>query len=120
MIHREIFKIMEALAITRNAKISAFKCREVTRVLQGLPYEGALRIATLANKKAAGLILKTLLSARANAEQHGLDAAVTYVKLAVVGEGPTLKRFMPRARGSAGRILKRTSHIKIVLSDEKA
>jgi large subunit ribosomal protein L22 len=111
---------MEAIAITRNAKISAFKCREVTRTMQGKNYESALRIATLANKKAAGLVLKTLVSARANAEQHGLDMNVIFVKLAVVGEGATAKRFMPRARGSAGKIRKRTSHIKIVLSDEKA
>ena len=57
--------------------------------------------------------------AKANAETKGADVSSLFVKLGVVGEGPSMKRFIPKARGSAGRILKRTSHIKIVLSDEK-
>jgi large subunit ribosomal protein L22 len=65
------------------------------------------------------LILKTLKSAIANAENNNsLNAADLVVKEAVVGEGPTLKRFQPKARGSAGPIRKRTSHIKVVLTDE--
>ena len=103
----------------RFAKISAFKAREVTRAIQGLPASDALDLLRFTPKKAAILILKTLKSAIANAENNNsLNAADLVVKEAVVGEGPTLKRFQPKARGSAGPIRKRTSHIKVVLTDE--
>jgi large subunit ribosomal protein L22 len=103
----------------RFAKISAFKAREVTRAIQGLPASDALDLLRFTPKKAAVLILKTLKSAIANAENNNsLNAADLVVKEAVVGEGPTLKRFQPKARGSAGPIRKRTSHIKVVLTDE--
>jgi large subunit ribosomal protein L22 len=93
--------------------------REVTREIQGLPVSAALDVLAFTPKKAAFLIAKTLKSAIANAENNAnLKADGLVVKEAVVGEGPTLKRIMPRARGSASRILKRTSHIRIVLSDE--
>ncbi|PYL97842.1 MAG: 50S ribosomal protein L22, partial [Verrucomicrobia bacterium] len=72
-------------------------------------------------KKAAFLINKTLKSAIANAENNAnLKADGLVVKEAVVGEGPTFKRMTPRARGSGSRILKRTSHIRIVLTDDVA
>jgi large subunit ribosomal protein L22 len=93
--------------------------REVTREIQGLPVSAALDVLAFTPKKAAFLIGKTLKSAVANAENNGnLKADVLVVKEAVVGEGPTFKRMMTRARGSGARILKRTSHIRIVLSDE--
>src|SRR5205807_6978576 len=110
---------MEVKAIFRHAKISAFKAREVTREIQGLPVAAALDICTFTPKKAARMIEKTLKSAIANAENNAdLRAANLVVKEAVVGEGPTIKRFQPKARGSAGPIRKRTSHIRIILSDE--
>ena len=110
---------MEATAIKKTVRISASKAREVTRLVQGLPYQEALSLVTFAKKKAAGIIKQTLESAKANAEHnHGGNVANLFVKEAVVGEGPTMKRFRPKARGTAGRILKRTSHIKIVLTDE--
>jgi large subunit ribosomal protein L22 len=91
----------------------------VTREIQGLPVSAALDLLAFTPKKAAFLIGKTLKSAVANAENNAnLKVGGLVVKEAVVGEGPTLKRIMPRARGSASRILKRTSHIRIVLSDE--
>ena len=109
---------MEATAVTKNARISASKAREVTRLIQGKSLNEAISIVTLVNKKAAGIIKKTLLSAKANAENNHRASGELFVKLAVIGEGPTMKRFQPKARGMAGRINKRTSHVKIVVTDE--
>jgi len=110
---------MQVKSIHRFAKISAFKAREVTRAIQGLPATDAVDLLRFTPKKAAGLILKTLKSAIANAENNNqLNPNDLVVKEAVVGEGPTLKRFQPKARGSAGPIRKRTSHIKVILTDE--
>src|SRR3954451_19426418 len=110
---------MEVKSTYRYAKISAFKVREVTRAIQGLSVSAALDLVSFSPKKAAGLINKTLKSAVANAENNAnLKVDGLVVKEATVGEGPTMKRMMPRARGSGSRILKRTSHIRIVLSDE--
>jgi len=110
---------MEVKSTYKYARMSAFKAREVAREIQGKPVGLALDILTFTPKKAAGLINKTLRSAIANAENNNnLDVATLTVKEAVIGEGPTLKRFRPKARGSAGRILKRTSHIFITLTDE--
>ena len=111
---------MEVRSIHRYARISPFKAREVTREIQGLPVSAALDILAFTPKKAAFLINKTLKSAIANAENNAnLKAEGLLVKEAVVGEGPTFKRMQTRARGSGSRILKRTSHIRIVLTDEK-
>jgi large subunit ribosomal protein L22 len=93
--------------------------REVTRAIQGLPVSAALDLVAFSPKKAAGLIAKTLKSAVANAENNAnlrVDGLV--VKEATVGEGPTMKRLMTRARGSGSQILKRSSHIRIILTDE--
>ncbi|HEX8679235.1 MAG TPA: 50S ribosomal protein L22 [Chthoniobacterales bacterium] len=110
---------MEVRSIYRYAKISPFKVREVTRAIQGLPVSAALDIVAFSPKKAAGLINKTLKSAVANAENNAnLKVDTLVVKEATCGEGPTMKRMMPRARGSGSRILKRSSHIRIILSDE--
>jgi len=103
----------------RYARISAFKCREVTRCIQGLSASAALDLVNFTPKKAARLIEKTLKSAIANAENnHNARVEQLIVREAVVGEGPTIKRFRPRARGSASPIRKRTSHIKITVTDE--
>ncbi len=110
---------MEVRSIYKYARISPFKVREVTREIQGLPVSAALDLLAFTPKKAAFLINKTLKSAIANAENNAnLKPDGLVVKEAVVGEGPTFKRMMARARGSGSRILKRTSHIRIVLSDE--
>src|SRR5499426_1810819 len=112
---------MEVRSTYKYARISPFKVREVTREIQGLPVSAALDLLAFTPKKAAFLIGKPLKSAISRAENNAnlkLDSLV--VKEATVGEGPTLKRIMARARGSASRILKRTSHIRIVLSDEIA
>src|SRR5438046_2870308 len=110
---------MEVRAIYRYAKISPFKARTSTREIQGLPVSAALDVVDYSPKKAAFIIGKTLKSAVANAENNAnLKVDGLVVKEAIVGEGPTMKRMMARARGSGSRILKRTSHIRIVLSDE--
>ena len=110
---------MQIRSIYRGARISAFKCREVTREIQGLPVAAALDLLTFTPRKAARLVEKTLKSAIANAENNAnLRADKLVVKEAVVGEGPTFKRFQPKARGSAGPIRKRTSHIQIIVTDE--
>jgi len=110
---------MEVRSTFKYARISPFKAREVTREIQGLPVSAALDLLAFTPKKAAFLIGKTLKSAIANAENNAnLKPDGLVVKEAIVGEGPTLKRIMARARGRASGILKRTSHIRIVLSDE--
>ena len=110
---------MEVGATYRYAKISPFKAREVTREIQGLPVSTALDVLSFTPKKAAVLINKTLKSAVANAENNAnLKVEGLVVKQAIVGEGPTMKRMMTRARGSGSQILKRSSHIRIVLTDE--
>jgi large subunit ribosomal protein L22 len=110
---------MQVTSTYRFARISAFKAREVTREIQGRSASDALDVLAFSPKKAAALVKKTLKSAIANAENNAeLKVDTLLVKEAVVGEGPTLKRFRARARGSASPLRKRTSHIRIVLSDE--
>jgi len=110
---------MQVKSIYRFARISAFKAREVTREIQGLPATDALDVLRFTPKKAALLVTKTLKSAIANAENNNnLNASTLVVQEAVVGEGATFKRSQPKARGSAGPIRKRTSHIRIILTDE--
>jgi large subunit ribosomal protein L22 len=109
---------MEVKAELKSTRISAFKCRDVARHIQGLPALGALDLLQFYPQKAARLIGKTLKSAIANAENNNsLDPANLVVKSALIGEGPTLHRFNSRARGSADAIRKRTSHIKIILTE---
>lgn len=112
---------MEARAITKYVRISPFKARQVTRLIQGKPARDAMAMVDLMPRKAARLVAQTLRSAVANAENAERDSVTAdrlTVKEAVIGEGPTMKRFRPKARGMAGRIRKRTSHIRIVVTDE--
>ncbi len=112
---------MQVIATHRYAKISAFKAREVTREIQGLPAVDALQQLAFIPKKAAPLIAKTLKSAIANAEHNNnIRPELLVIKEAVIGEAPTIKRVRPKARGSAGPVRKRNSHIRIVLTDEVA
>lgn len=114
---------MEVRSTTKFVRLSPKKARDVAREIQGLPVSTALDILSFTPKKAAFLILKTLKTAIADAENNfALDADSMVVKEAVIGAGPTFKRFKPRARGSAGPILRRTSHIFITLAepDEEA
>ena len=107
---------MEVKSITKYVRLSPKKARDVAREIQGLPVSSALDILTFTPKKAAQLIGKTLKTAIADAEHNfQLDAATLVIKEAVIGAAPTLSRFKPRAKGSAGPILKRSSHISITL-----
>jgi large subunit ribosomal protein L22 len=109
---------MEVHAILRNARMSAQKVREVVRQIQGLRAQQAAAVLAVVPRKSARLVAKTLKSAMANAENNkGVKPEKLVVKLAVAGTATTMKRFVPKARGSAGPILKRSCHIKIVLSD---
>ncbi|MEO0453004.1 MAG: 50S ribosomal protein L22 [Verrucomicrobiota bacterium] len=111
---------MAVKAISKYARISAFKAREVTRHIQGRPAMDALEQLEFYPQKAARLIGKTLKSAIANAENNeSMDPETLIIKEAIVGEGPTFKRFRPKARGSAGAIRKRTSHISITLEERE-
>lgn len=110
---------MEVRSITKNVTVSPQKMREVVRQIQGLPAEQAVAVLTMVPRKSARLVIKTLRSAIANAENNNnLKVENLRVKEAVAGAATTLKRFTAKARGSAGPILKRRSHIRIVLSDE--
>ncbi|WP_394132526.1 50S ribosomal protein L22 [Shewanella maritima] len=109
---------MEVLAKHRFARTSAQKARLVADQIRGLPVSKALEILTFSPKKAAVLVKKVLDSAIANAEHNeGADIDELKVGKVFVDEGPTMKRIMPRAKGRADRILKRTSHITVVVSD---
>jgi large subunit ribosomal protein L22 len=109
---------MEVQAIARFVRLSPHKARDLARHIRGLPVAEALEVTQFSPRKAAALLGKTLKSAIANAENNAdLSAEKLRVKEAVVNEGPRLKRYWPRARGSASPILKRTCHISIVLTD---
>ncbi len=112
---------MDVTSTYKFARISARKARDVAREIQGLPVSDALDILNFTPRKGAELFAKTMKAALADAENNfELPLDGLFVKSAVVGEGPTFKRFKARARGSASSIRKRTSHITVVLSDEVA
>ena len=109
---------MEVQALTRYARMSPKKVREVARTIQGRKAEEAVDLLTLIPRKSARLIAKTLKSAIANAENNNnLSADSLRVKSAIIENGPVLKRFKAGARGSAMPRRKKMSHIRIVLSD---
>ena len=95
---------------------SPYKMRLVLNLIRGLQVEDALNVLTFTKRKASVEIKQVLESAIANAEaNYNLNASELFVSKAIADEGPTLKRFRPRARGRAGRINKRTSHLLIEL-----
>jgi large subunit ribosomal protein L22 len=108
---------MEVTSTTKHVHLSPKKARDVAREIQGLPVSTALDILTFTPKKAAMLISKTLRTAIADAEHNfSLDTNSLIIKEATIGAGPTLRRFKPRAKGAAGPILRRTSHIRVTLT----
>ena len=110
---------MEVHAISRRVRMSPSKARDFARAIQGKPVDEALRMTAMSERKAAFQIGKTLKSAIANAENNAdLDVDDLVVKQAVIDEGPRMKRYWPRARGMVRHIVKKTYHIKIVLTDE--
>lgn len=110
---------MEVAAKLRFARISPQKCRLVADQVRGLPVDKALNILAFSPKKGAAMVKKVLESAIANAEHNeGADVDELCVTRIFVDQGPTLKRIMPRAKGRANRILKRTSHITVTVGEK--
>ncbi|HON16711.1 MAG TPA: 50S ribosomal protein L22 [Spirochaetota bacterium] len=111
---------MESSAKSKLNRISASKMRLVANEVKGFSLPEAVDILKNMPQKGAKIVLKTLYSAGANAKYKNPDIIedALYIKKIAVDEGPTMKRFQARARGRAGRIRKRTSHLTIILSDE--
>ncbi|MGM0564334.1 MAG: 50S ribosomal protein L22 [Pseudomonadota bacterium] len=109
---------MQVSAKHRFARTSAQKARLVADQVRGLPVERAVELLQFSPRKAAVLVKKVLESAVANAEHNeGADIDELKVSAIFVDEGPTMKRFQARAKGRGNRILKRTSHITVTVSD---
>jgi large subunit ribosomal protein L22 len=109
---------MEVAAKYKFARISPQKCRLVADQIRGKTVESALTELTYGSTKSAVLMKQVLESAIANAEHNeGADIDELRVSKVMVDEGPTMKRIQPRAKGRANRILKRTSHITVCVSD---
>ena len=110
---------MEVSARLRFARLSPRKARLVADQIRGLPVERAEELLTFSRKRAASVIRKVLNSAIANAEHNeGADIDELRVHSICVDQGPVHKRFRPRARGRATRILKPTSHITLTVADD--
>ncbi|MCK4839107.1 MAG: 50S ribosomal protein L22 [Desulfobulbaceae bacterium] len=110
---------MEAKARARQIRISPQKARLVADLVRGKSVESALNTLRFMPKKGARILRKVLESALANASQNeAIDVDTLYVKTIFIDGGPMLKRIMPRAQGRASRILKRSSHITVVLDEQ--
>ncbi|WP_172187445.1 50S ribosomal protein L22 [Lentilactobacillus kribbianus] len=113
-------QITSATATAKTVRIAARKVRLVVDLIRGKSVAEAMAILKFTPRGASPVVSKVLKSAVANAENNfDLDSQDLYVSKAIVNEGPTLKRFRPRAKGSASPINKRTSHITIVVSEKK-
>ena len=109
---------MQVQAKLRGARLSAQKARLVADQVRGRQVEDALNLLTYSSKKGADVIRKLLNSAIANAEHNeGADVDELKISQIYVDEGMTMKRIMPRAKGRADRILKRSCHISITVTD---
>ena len=110
---------MEARAKARYVRVTPMKARRVVDLIRGLPADQAQAVLQFAPQAASETVGKVLASAIANADARGGrgDRGLLWVRRAWVDEGPTLKRFRPRAQGRGYRVLKRTSHITVIVSD---
>ena len=109
---------METRAVAKYVRISPRKARLVMDQLRGKRVEDALNLLNFAPQKSAYIVKKLISSAVANAEENTeIDVDTLFVKTIFADEGPTLKRFRPRAMGRATRIRKRTSHITVILEE---
>jgi large subunit ribosomal protein L22 len=112
--------IMEAKAQSKMVRISSRKVKLVIDLIRGKAVGEAIAILKLTPKAASPVVEKLVMSAVANAEHnYNMDVESLFVKEIYVGEGPTLKRFRPRAQGRATQILKRTSHITVVVAEKE-
>lgn len=111
---------MEVRAVAKYIRISPQKVRMITGAVKGQPVESGLNTLKFMPQKSAGILEKLLRSAVANADQKDLDVDELVIQNIIVDQGPTLKRFKARARGRGTRILKRTSHITVILAETSA
>ncbi|NVM21851.1 MAG: 50S ribosomal protein L22 [Desulfobacterales bacterium] len=110
---------MEIRAVAKYVRISPTKVRKVANAVKGKPAEDALNVLGFMSQRSARILGKVIRSAVANADQKpDIDVDNLSVSNIVVNQGPSLKRFRPRAMGRATRILKRTSHITVVLAEQ--
>jgi large subunit ribosomal protein L22 len=111
---------MKATAVTRYIRLSPRKARLVMDQIRGKKVEEALSLLSFIPPRSADIIKKLIQSAVANAQQNsGIDVDNLYIEKVFADQGPTLKRFRPRAMGRAARILKRTSHLTVVLDEKR-
>jgi large subunit ribosomal protein L22 len=110
---------MEARAVAKYIRVSPQKARLVVDLVRGKKLEEALKILAFTRKYSAGVVVKVLKSAAANARQNpNIDENILYVKTIHVDQGPSLKRWRARAQGRAASIKKRMSHITVILSED--
>ncbi|MBQ4470407.1 MAG: 50S ribosomal protein L22 [Synergistaceae bacterium] len=113
-------EIKTATAMTRNARISPYKLRQVLELIRGKSAAKAVVILKFSNKRAAGIILKVLNSAMANAEHnYGMDLDKLYVHEAFANQGPMMKRFRPVSMGRAHPYVHKLSHVTITLGERQ-
>jgi large subunit ribosomal protein L22 len=111
---------MKATAVTRYIRLSPRKARLVMDQIRGKKVEDALNLLSFIPPRSADIIKKLIQSAVANAQQNsGIDVDNLYIEKVFADQGPILKRFRPRAMGRAARILKRTSHLTVVLDEKR-
>jgi len=111
---------MEVRAVAKYIRISPQKVRKLIGAVKGKPVEEGLDLLKFMPQKAASIVEKTIRSAVANADQHpDIDVDSLVIRNITADQGPTLKRFKARARGRGARILKRTAHITVILSESK-
>lgn len=108
---------MEAKAVLRNVRISPKKLRPVARMVAGESLPRAIALLQFTPRKGAKILQKVLESARANASEKQIDVDNLKVKNIQIDQGITLPRLMTRQRGMANRILKRSSHVSVVVED---
>jgi large subunit ribosomal protein L22 len=109
---------MEVRAVSKYVRISPRKIHKIAGGIVGQPVETGLNKLKFMPQKAAAIVEKIMRSAVANADQVDVDVDALKVRNIIANQGPTLKRFRARARGRGTRILKRTSHITVVLADD--
>ena len=110
---------MEVRAVSKYVRVSPRKVRMIVDAVKGKPVESGLNALKFMPQKAAAIVAKTIRSAVANAEQNSeLDIDQLVIRNVIADQGPTLKRWRARARGRGTRILKRTSHITVILDEE--
>jgi large subunit ribosomal protein L22 len=110
---------MEAKAVAKYIRISPQKVRKIVGAIKGKPVETGLNILKFMPQKSAGLVEKVLKSAVSNADQNeNINVDTLVIKNIIVNQGPSLKRFRARARGRGARILKRTSHITVIVTED--